>query len=229
MNNDVMVSELQKMNNVLNTKDSFGLHPVVKSTEPFYFLPDPITLPAGRKYRAALIDFSSDNYFENINSHLENDKFFYSLDKGVTSKTITIARGYYDIDEFFNALKSQIVDCEKYMNIEVHLSTYKTIIEILNENFIIDFSQNGTFRKNLGFASAKLQGKKKHIAPKRTQITHIKRINIHCDLITGGYDSQGKKSDIILSYPTGEFEPARVVALRPNVPLYLPVVKDVIG
>ena len=47
-------------------------------------------------------------------------------------------------------------------------------------------------------------------------------------MITGGYDSHGKKSDIILSYPTGEFEPARVVAIRPNVPLYLPVVKDVI-
>ncbi len=74
MNNDIMVSELQKMNNVFNTKDSFTINCVVKSTEPNYNLPHPITLLPGRKYRAADMDFLSDNYFENINVDLKNNR-----------------------------------------------------------------------------------------------------------------------------------------------------------
>jgi hypothetical protein len=244
LNNESMLTELQKMNNVFNTKDSFGLHPVFKSTDPVYTLPQPISLPSGRKYRAALIDFSSDNYFENINPDLKNDKFFYSTDKGVTFKEIKIARGYYDIDEYVEEINRQMIlngDYDKkesadshnksYIKFDISLSTYKTIITITNENYVIDFSKKGTFRENLGYEKIKLSGSKqtvRHISSKRIQITHIKRINFHCDVITGGYDNQGKKSDILFSYPTGEFEPGRVIALRPNVPLYLPVVRDVL-
>ncbi len=70
---------------------------------------------------------------------------------------------------------------------------------------MIDFTKGGTFRENLGFKNTDRLGKGRHVSSKRLQIILIKRINIHCDLITGGYDNQGKKSDIILSFPTGEF------------------------
>jgi hypothetical protein len=61
MDNKTIVSELQKMNNVLNTKDSFSFNPVVKSTNPVHYIQQPRTLLPGRKYVAALVDFSSDN------------------------------------------------------------------------------------------------------------------------------------------------------------------------
>jgi hypothetical protein len=238
MNNDIVISELQKMNNAINTKDSLTINCVVKSTEPIYDVPQPRTLLPGRKYRSAVVDFSSDNYFENINVVLQNNNFFYSVDKGTTWKTIKFQNGYYDIDEYQNKIFEQMIvngDYDKtdinnpkpYIKFSVSLSIYKSIIEITNENYSVNFNQNGTFRENLGFEKVVLM-KGKHISPKRMQITHIKRVNVHCDLITGGYDNQGKKSDIILSFPTGEFEPGRVVALRPNVPIYLLVVKEVI-
>jgi hypothetical protein len=236
LNNEALISEVQKLNNVFNTKDSFSLHPVIKSTEPYYILPQPIILQSARKYRASLVDFSSDNYFENINEVLNNNKFFYSSDQGTTWKMIKIERGFYDIDEYNNEIKRQMIDNERkennpskttHITISGSLSLYKSVIEITHENYVIDFTRPGTFRENLGFEKIKLS-KGRHIGTKRLQITHIKRINIHCDLITGGYNSQGKKTDIILSYPIGEFSPGQVVALRPNVPFYLPVVKDVI-
>jgi len=237
MNNDIMVSELQKMNNAINTKDSLTINCVVKSTEPIYDIPQPRTLLPGRKYRAAVVDFSSDNYFENINVVLQNNNFFYSVDKGTTWKTIKFKNGYYDIDVYQNKIFEQMIvnddydktdkDPKPYIKFTLDLSTYKAVVEIINENYFVNFNQPGTFRENLGFEKVILM-KGKHIAPKRMQITHIKRVNVHCDLITGGYDNQGKKSDIILSFPTGEFEPGRVVALRPNVPIYLLGVKAVI-
>ncbi len=60
MDNDRLLNELQKMNNLLNCKDSFSLNFVVKSTDQIYALPQPITFPTGKRYRAALIDFSPD-------------------------------------------------------------------------------------------------------------------------------------------------------------------------
>jgi hypothetical protein len=153
MSNDIMVAELQKMNNVINTKDSFTINCVVKSTEPIYNIPRPISLLSGRKYRAAVVDFSSDNYFENINSTLKNNTFFYSVDKGTTWKTIKFKNGYYDIDEYQNKIFEQMIvngDYDKtdinnpkpYIKFSVSLSIYKAIIEITNENYFINFNQN---------------------------------------------------------------------------------------
>jgi hypothetical protein len=168
MTNEPMLSELQKMNNLFNTKDSFGLHFAVKSTEPIYTIPEPFSLPSGRKYRAALIDFSSDNYFENINPELENDKFFYSSDGGTHWKELKITRGYYDIDQYAEEINRQMIENgdydqkenKTYLNFDINPSTYKTIITITNENFVIDFSKKGTFRHNLGFDEIQLKGAK---------------------------------------------------------------------
>ena len=115
-----------------------------------------------------------------------------------------------------------------YISISVNISTYKTIIEITNENYKIDFTRSNTFRNNLGFDSIILNGKGRYVSNYRIQITHIKQINLHCDLITGGFNNEGKETDVIISYPTGEFPPGQIVTIRPTAPLFLPVKKDVI-
>ena len=231
------VLELQKLNNILNTKYTCCFNGVFNLSDPVYILPQPKILPSGRNYRAAMIYYSCDNYFENISPELNNNYFYYSSDKGRTWKDIKLERGYYDIDEYNNEIYRQMkvnVDApieEKkppYISISINLSMYKTIIEINHDDYIIDFEKSKTFRNNLGFESNKLKGKGRYVATHRIQITHVKQINLHCDLIVGGFNNEGKETDIIISYPTGEFPPGQIVAIRPTVPLFLPVKKDVI-
>ncbi len=128
----------------------------------------------------------------------------------------------------FTQMKEQVdydknkTDKERaYFKFNIDEPKYKTIIE----NYEIDFTRNETIRDIFGFDKIRL-GKGRHLSSVRNQITHIKRINIQMDLINGGYNNQGKISDIILSYPTGEFSPGDI--LRRNVTLYFPVIKEVV-
>ena len=118
-------------------------------------------------------------------------------------------------------------ESKRYINIEGNLNIYRTIIEITNDDYVIDFNRSNTFCSNLGFDKIVLN-KGRHISKRRIQITHIKQINMHCDLISGGYNSKGEKTNIILSYPLGESPPGSIISLRPSVPIFFPVVKDVI-
>ena len=234
MFNENIFSELQKVNSSLNNKDTFSIDCVVPSNNPVYELPTPINLH-GQKNRAALIGFSCDNYFENINEELNNQKFYYSTDKGITWKEIIIASGYYDIDQYNLEIRRQMIekgDYDKkeekpYITIAVYLSRYRTVITITNENYMIDFSREGTFRNNLGFENIQIV-KGRNVGTKKIQISHVKRIYVHCDFVSGGYDNYGKKTDIILSYSPGEFAPGDLVILRSNIPTFLPIIKDVI-
>ncbi len=56
------------------------------------------------------VDFSSNNYFENINRVLNNQKFFCSADKGVTWKEIKLERGYYDIKQYNDEIVRQMIE-----------------------------------------------------------------------------------------------------------------------
>ena len=114
-----------------------------------------------------------------------------------------------------------------YITIAVYLSRYRTVVTITNENYMIDFSREGTFRNNLGFENIQI-GKGRNVGTKKIQISHVKRIYVHCDFVSGGYDNYGKKTDIILSYSPGEFAPGDLVILRSNIPTFLPIIKDVI-
>jgi hypothetical protein len=228
MLNEKMINELQKLNN----KESYGFHIVIKSSDPIYYLPKPLILSQDKKYEAAIIYYSSDNYFENIDT--TNNKFYYSTDKGKTSEEITVRSGYYDVDEYNDEIFRQMKlkghfktdgkELKRHINIEGNLNIYRTIIENTHDDYIIDFTRSNTFSSNLGFDKIKLN-KGRHISKRRIQITHIKQICVHCDLITGGYNSQGKKTNIILSYPLGEFPPGAIITIRPSIPMFLPVVK----
>jgi hypothetical protein len=229
------LEKLKDINDTLNYKFKCSFQGIFKSSDPVYKVPNPVYLPKNRNYEAAMIFYSTDNYLENISPNKNNNKFHYSPDKGVTWQTITIPRGAYDLDDYNNEIKRQMVDNKhydskdnkSYLIFDVSLSTFLTSLEISNENYMVDFTRGDTFRKNLGFEKVKLS-KGRHVSKNRIQINNIKLVNIHCDLISGGYDSEGKESDIILSYPTGKVAPGHTITIEPAMPRFLPVVKQVI-
>jgi hypothetical protein len=257
--NENILDAIQKTNSILNNKRSITINCVVTSIDPDYRIPNPEQFDSERKYRAALINFSSDFYFENINiKTYNNNKFYYSIDKGKNWIELTIMNGFYSVEDYEQEIAEQMIEKGHYKQIDengkevkkefmqemieigqflqirkylyikfrVNIKGYRTIIYISNDNYMIDFTKDNTFSKNLGFNKEKL-GKGRHISKNRLQITEVKRLNFHCDLITGGYDNYGKKSDIIFSVPLGgnEVTPGRVISFSPNTPIFLPIVK----
>ena len=110
---------------------------------------------------------------------------------------------------------------------DVNMNTFNSIIDIKDDKFEIDFRQDGTIRDILGFTSVILK-KGRNISLKTIQITNSRAINIHCDLITGSYNSDGDLSDIIYSFPAYKVGPGRKISEDKHIPRYFPVIKQVI-
>jgi hypothetical protein len=222
--NDVMIEKLETIADSMNNKFKCGIQGTFQSSKPYYRLMSPIILPKNRTFEAALIYISTDNYLANITN--DNNKFIYSTDFGDKWKTIIIPEGSYELnslrDEIFRLMGSKPL-----FKIDVNLNTFNSIIEIDSDKFRIDFTLNGTIRELLGFES-KLLTKGRHISGKTIQITNSRAINIHCDLITGSYNSNGQLSDIIYSFPAYKVGPGKKIAEDRHIPRYFPVIKQVI-
>ena len=222
MNND-MIEKLETITDSMNNKFKCALQGTFQSSKPYYKLKTPIILPKNRKFEAALIYISTDNYLANITEG--NNKLIYSTDIGRTWKTITIPEGSYEL----NSLREEIFRLigSKPFNIDVNLNTFNSIIEIPSHDFKIDFTKKGTIRHILGFDSLILT-KGRNVSKGTIQITSSRAINIHCDLITGSYNSSGELSDIIYSFPAYKVGPGRKISEDKHTPRYFPVIKQVI-
>ena len=86
MMNDLSISHLQRIGDVLSNKYKSSFQCTFRSSDPVYRIKNPIMLPSDRSFEAALIYFATDNYLVNIDSH--NQNFYYSADKGITWKNI---------------------------------------------------------------------------------------------------------------------------------------------
>jgi hypothetical protein len=218
--NDGMIDKLEMIADSINNKFKCGFQGTFQSSKSYYILKKPIILPKNRNFEAALIYVSTDNYLVNITS--SNNKLIYSTDAGVSWKTISISAGSYDLnslrDEMFRLLGN------KPFEMDVNLNTFNSIIEIKDDKFKIDFTNSGTVRDILGFTSVKIQ-KGRNVALNTIQITNSRAINIHGDLITGFYGSEGDLSD---SFPAYKVGPGRKIAEDKHIPRYFPVIKQVI-
>jgi hypothetical protein len=224
--NDGMLEKLETIADSINNKFKCGLQGTFQSSKPYYILKTPIILPKNRNFEAALIYISTDNYLANITS--DNNKLIYSLDAGKTWKTILISTGCYELnslrDEIFRLMDLKET---KLFTIDVNLNTFNSIIEIKEANFKIDFTKGGTIRDILGFTSTVLS-KGRNVSTNTIQITNSRSINIHCDLITGSYNSEGDLSDIIYSFPAYKVGPGKKISEDKHIPRYFPVIKQVI-
>jgi hypothetical protein len=228
MADEASISQLQHIGDILSTKFKCSFSGTFRASNPVYSLPRPITLPKNRNFEAALIYFATDNYLVNIDEN--NQLFIYSIDKGVTWKTIKIPIGAYELSSITAEITRQMKNNganSDFIKIESNLNTFSSIIEISNDNYQVDFSRDKTLRDLLGF-NATVLSKGKNESPKTVQITSAKAINVHCSLVHQSYDSSGIESDIIYSFPAYKVGIGYKVNEEPNTPRYLPVAQDVI-
>jgi hypothetical protein len=99
-----------------------------------------------KKYEAALLSIDLYNSFPNITE--ENNKFKYLIDGGINWKVITLNTDSCELATINDEIQRLMIindDYDKvnstfYINISANISTLKSVIEIANQSYQIDFS-----------------------------------------------------------------------------------------
>jgi len=217
-----MEESLLKLSNVMSTKFEEFFIINGKSKNLSIRFPSPIQLDSSRNYKLGLKYFSVYNTIKNITE--ENNKFRYSKD-GTNWIDITLLPGSYEIKEITTA----IGDPENII-FTAHMPTNRVQL-ILKNNRKVDFTINNSFREILGFESlifaagdkSYTAGDKSYIAKDEAKIDGgISSINVHCDIINGGYINENKKN-IIYSIPSFTVPIGYKIIEREVNPVYLPL------
>lgn len=180
-----------------------------KKTDFTTYLNSPIRLEPAKKYEAAFLTLETYNSIPNITE--ENNKLKYSTDKGISWKIISLPIGGYELDEINDRIHVDMImnndynqtpgvepGSEFYVNITFDKPTLKSIVEITNENYMVDFGVENSISSTLGFNNEKLlQGT--FVSPNPIDIEKVNSVLIHCDFVTGSYVNSDK-SNVIYSF-----------------------------
>ena len=199
------------------------------STDYTTWLQSAITLESDKNYEAALLSLHTYNSLPNITE--ANNKFKNSKDRGKTWKIITISKGAYEFHEINALIQREMIandDYDKikdkyYIDIDYYKPTFKIILDISNEDYMVDFAVENSIGSTLGFTNEKLSHGI-HQSPNIIDIEKVNSILVHCDLVTGSYVNSNK-SNVIYNF-TQKVSPGFKVIERPSPELiFLPIVR----
>jgi len=191
---------------------------------------DPIILSRDKDYEAALTALYTYNSFPNITN--ENNKLAYSTNKGEHWKDIELSTGAYELSEINNEIQRQMIlndDYDKeynrfYVNFSVNKPTLKSILEINNENYMVNFSIENSLASTLGFEN-KIYSSGIYESPYVIDIEKVNAVLIHCDFITGS-SINGINSQVIHSF-SPHVSPGYKIIEMPKPQLFFhPVIKQ---
>src|SRR5437870_8668204 len=125
-------------------------------------LKTPIKLEADKNYEAAFHSLYTYNSLPNITE--DNNKFKYSNDKGKSWKIITFSKGAYEFFDINAKIQREMqnngdndkINDECYIDIDYYTPTFKSILTISNEDYMIDFGIKNSIGSTLGFTKEKL-------------------------------------------------------------------------
>jgi len=193
-------------------------------------LSPPIYLDPNKKYEAALLSISLYNSIPNITE--ENNKFKYSSDEGKSWKIITLNKGSYELQAINDEIQRQMIinedyDAENnkfYITLSADIAELKSIIDITNKKYLVDFNVENCIGPTLGFfreetETSKYFHKKIGIGYNKSQnivdITKINLVLVNIDIISGSYVN-GNQSPCIYSFDPYKVPPGYKLDERPN-------------
>ncbi|ESO99309.1 hypothetical protein LOTGIDRAFT_158389 [Lottia gigantea] len=185
-------------------------------------------LDRNQEYELGLKYFSVYNSIRNINE--KNNQIKISTDNGVTFKTISLLPGsfeYIAINEYLSEYGGSI-NGKNNIEFEGNLNLNKIKL-ILRNNSQVDFNVENSLNTLLGFD--KRVYTQSTLAPHKANIENdIDVINIHCNLINGGFFNKYKRQ-IIYSLPTFTVPIGYRIIEKPFQTTYLPLnsfmIKDI--
>ncbi|ESO94749.1 hypothetical protein LOTGIDRAFT_160991 [Lottia gigantea] len=185
-------------------------------------------LDRNQKYELGLKYFSVYNFIRNINE--KNNQIKISTDNGVTFKTIRLLPGSYEyvaINEYLSKYGGS-VNGKNNIEFEGNLNLNKIKL-ILRNNSQVDFNVENSLNALLGFDKQIYM--QSTLAPHKVNIENdIDVINIHCNLINGGFFNKYKRQ-IICGIPTFTVPIGYRIIEKSFQPTYLPLnsfmIKDI--
>ena len=164
-----------------------------------------LKLDSVKVYEIALVNLETYYSFPNIDE--TNNVFVYSPDSGNSWVKIKIPEGSYEIDDINNTIKHEkekrghydSVNEDYYINISANSNTLKSIL-ILEKDYQVDFNNQNSLAKVLGFTGAKYT-EGFHESENVVNILRINSILVNIDIISGSYVNGTTKSTIYSFFP----------------------------
>ena len=192
-----------------------------------------VRLDQDKKYEAALLSLDTYNSIPNIIEGKNNAFKYYN---GEAWKIIKLSTGSYELESINNEIKRQIIangDSEGSIDISANISTLRSIVNINNQNYKVDFGVDNSIGSVLGFETVAdrcgdidpVIGHGYNESPKIVDIIHVNSILVNIDIIMGSYVNGSSSPTIYSFYPN--VAPGYKIVERPNPSLiYFPVSRD---
>ena len=189
------------------SKKSISISPLVSyNTSPATFtyrFPSPILLP-DYDFEIALVNLETWYSFANISPI--NNSFRYSADAGITWKLIALETGSYELELINEEIQRLMkingdwdsVNNAYYITLSANISTLKSIIDITNSNYKIDFTIDSSIRSIIGF-DAIIISEGHNISQSIVNIIDFNSIFVNIDCINESYVN-GVSSPVIYSF-----------------------------
>lgn len=171
----------------------------------------PIELNPQHDYVLGLIALHTYNTIPNITE--KNNKFYYD------NKVIAIPVGCYEITDIDEYLKTGMP--KDSLSLKPNNNTLKVEIESKHR---IDFRQEGTIGRLLGFNKRILEPNEKHESDLPVQIIKVITIQIECNITTSAYHN-GHATHTLYEF-SPQVEPGYSIYIEPQHIIYLPICKS---
>ena len=189
-----------------------------------------LELDRDKVYEIALVNLETYYSFPNIDE--TNNIFVYSPDNGNSWVKIKIPEGSYEIDDINNTIQHEMekrghydeINEDYYINIAPNTNTLRSVL-ILEKGYQVDFNQQNSLAKILGFTGAKYT-EGFHESENVVDILRINSILVNIDIISGSYVNGTTKSTIYSFFP--DVSPGYKIIESPVNLVYLPITLDTI-
>ena len=159
-----------------------------------------LELDRDKVYEIALVNLKTFYSFPNIDE--TNNVFVYSPDNGNSWVKTKIPKGSYEIDDINNTIQHEMekrghydpINEDYYSNISAYSNSLKSVL-ILEEDYQVDFNNQNSLAKVLGFTGTKYT-EGFHESENVVNILRINSILINIDIISGSYVNGTTKNTI---------------------------------
>ena len=189
-----------------------------------------LELDRDKVYEIALVSLETYYSFPNIDE--TNNVLVYSPDNGNLWVKIKIPEGSYEIDDINNTIQHEMekrghydpINEDYYINISANSDTLKSVL-ILEEDYQVDFNNQNSIAKVLGFTGTKYT-EGFHESENVVNILRINSILVNIDIISGSYVDGTTKNTIYSFFP--KVSPGYKIIESPVNLVYLPLTMDTI-
>ena len=190
-----------------------------------------LQLDKDKEYKIALVNLET--YYSFLNIDETNNVFVYSPDNGNSWVEIKNPEGRYEIDDINNTIQHEmkkrdhhdLINEEYHINTSANSYTLKSVL-ILGKDYQVDFNNQNSIAKALGFTNAKYTGGF-HESESVVNILSINSILVNIDIISGSYVN-GKTKNTIYSFFPKVRSRYKIIKSPVNL-VYLPITQNVIN